>query len=70
MRTVLVEINDPRALHLLEDLEGLNILRIIKENETVDGKKISDKYKGAFSQDDAISFEEHTRTMRNEWDSI
>lgn len=68
MQTVVVEINDEKALHLLEELEGLNILRIVKENVTKPPVKLSDKYKGVFTKEDAKSFMEHTQNSRKEWD--
>jgi hypothetical protein len=70
MQTVLVEINDKKVFHLLQELEGLNVLRIIKENITENKTKLSDKYRGAFTKEDAESFNLHTKTMRKEWDNI
>ena len=32
--------------------------------------KLSDKFRGVFSKEDAKSFVEHTKTMRNEWTGI
>jgi hypothetical protein len=32
--------------------------------------KLSDKYRGVFSIEDAKSFDEHTRIMRREWSGI
>jgi len=29
--------------------------------------RLSDKYRGAFTAEDAKSFDNHTRSMRNEW---
>jgi len=69
MQTVLVEINSQQAYHLLEELEGLNVLRIIKENTQGDKTKLSEKYKGVFSKEDAKSFDQHTNSMREEWDN-
>ncbi len=69
MQTVLVEVNDQKGFHLLQELEGLNILRIIKENVPAGSAKLSDKYKGVFSKEDAASFDKHTQTLRKEWDN-
>jgi len=69
MQTVVVEINDQKAFHLLQELEGLNVLRIIKENVSENKTKLSDKYRGVFSKEDAESFNLHTQTMRKEWDN-
>lgn len=32
--------------------------------------KLSDKYRGVFSKDDAKSFNDHTKQMREEWENI
>lgn len=32
--------------------------------------KLSDKYRGVFTKEDAKSFNDHTQQMRKEWDSI
>jgi len=32
--------------------------------------RLSDKFRGVFSKEDAESFNEHIKTMRSEWDSI
>ena len=41
----------------------------ITENKQIK-TKLSDKYKNAFSKEDAKSFDEHTKNMRNEWNDI
>jgi len=69
MQTVLVEIDNQNGLHLLQELEKLNVLRIIKENVLENKTRLSDKYKGVFSKQDAVSFNDHTQRMRNEWDN-
>ena len=67
MQTVLIEIDDQKGLQLLHDLEDLNVLKIINENVSEIRLKLSDKYRGVFSKDDAASFMQHTETMRKEW---
>jgi hypothetical protein len=69
MKTVIVEINNPKALNLLQELEDLNILRIVKESVIAKKMKLSEKYKGVFTKEDSKSFNEHTHTMRKEWDN-
>ena len=69
MQIVTVEIDNPDGLHLLEDLEKLNVLRIVKDNIIVRNTKLSDKYRGVFSKEDAVRFSQHTKTLRKEWDN-
>ncbi len=65
---VVVELTNPGALALLEELENLQIIRVIKE----DAKpvKLSEKYRGIFSKEDAASFDAHVKAIREEWDDI
>ena len=69
MQTVIVEIRNKKAFQLLQELEGLHVLKIIKENVLENKTKLSDKYKGVFSKEDAKNFNKHTQTMRKEWDN-
>ena len=69
MQVVTVEIDNQDGFHLLQELEKLHVLRIIKEDILESKKKLSDKYKGVFSKNDAESFDKHTQIMRKEWDN-
>ena len=68
--TILIQLNDKKAVKLLHDLEDLNLIKILKENVKSSPIKLSDKYRNVFSADDAKSFDEHTQTSRKEWDNI
>ena len=66
MTKITIEITDPKGLKLLEDLEDLNILRIIKNEE----KKPFDakQFRGILSKDEADGFRKHIQKIRNEWE--
>lgn len=68
--TMLIQITNPKAVKLLHELEELHLIKVLNEDIPVVKTKLSEKYKGVFNKDDAKSFEEHTRTMRKEWNSI
>ncbi len=68
METVLIQINNSKAYKLLEDLEDLQILKVLNKS-IVPQQKLSEKYIGVFSKEDAKSFNNHTQTMRKEWDN-
>ena len=38
--------------------------------QTIQTTKLSDKFRGVFSKEAGKSFMEHTKSMREEWDSI
>ena len=46
-------------------------LFLIEEPENAKpATRLSDKFRGVFSKEDAQSFNEHIKTMRNEWTGI
>lgn len=66
--TLLIEITNPKALGLLHELEELHLIKVL-ETRTKESK-LSDKYRGVFTKEDAQSFNSHTQEMRNEWKGI
>lgn len=68
--TMLIEVTDQKARRLLHELEELNLIKVLKENPDTEKIKLSEKYKGVFSKEDARSFDEHTKKMREEWGSF
>jgi len=69
MDTLLVQVNNNRAYKLLQDLEKLAIIKLIKK-KVGQPLKPSEKYRGVFSLEDAKSFNEHVQLSRKEWGSI
>ncbi len=65
--TMLIQITNPKAVKLLHELEELQLIKVLDEDNSNIKAKLSDKYKGVFSKEDAESFDEHTRIMRKEW---
>ena len=68
--TLIIEVKNKKVLQLLYTLEELNLIKVLKENPEDIKPKLSDKYKGVFSKEDAMSFEKHTQKMRGEWDNL
>lgn len=68
--TLLIQVTNKKAIQLLHDMEALDLIKVVKENATSDKTKLSVKYKGVFSKEDAISFDNHTQAMRKEWNNI
>jgi hypothetical protein len=67
---MLIQLTNKKAISLLHDMEALDLIKVLKENITINTTKLSDKYRGVFSKEDAQSFNEHTQTVRKEWDNI
>jgi hypothetical protein len=68
--TMLIQVTNKKAVRLLHDMEELDLIKVVTENISVATTKLSDKYKGVFSKEDAVNFNEHSKTIRKEWDNI
>lgn len=66
METVIVQINNSKAYQLLEDLEDRKMITLLKKSNSP-VKRLSEKYMGVFSEQDALSFNDHTKNIRAEW---
>jgi hypothetical protein len=66
---ILIEVTNNKALKLLHHLEELHLIKVLEENIQPSQIKLSEKYRGVFTTDDANSFDEHTEQDRKEWDN-
>ena len=69
MDTMLIELTDQKATGLLHELEGLNLIKILRGNVEPVKIKLSDKYKGIISREQGQDLKRHINEMRNEWDN-
>lgn len=67
METVLVQIKNRKAYKLLEDLEDLNILKVLKKS-IVSKQKLSEKYAGKLPDNIAEELQNYVSQSRKEWD--
>lgn len=68
--TLQVQIKQQIAYKFLQDLEELDVLKVLDKPTNESGVKLSEKLKGAFTKEDAESFMKHINEVRNEWDNI
>ena len=66
MMTITVELNTSKALKLLQDLEDLNLLRILAKDESA-SPRLSEKYAGKLPVDIAMDIQKHIKLDREEW---
>ena len=69
METVLVQINNNKAYRLLDDLEELHIIKILKKS-TLSEQKLSEKYAGKLPSDIADELQNYVTQSRNEWNNL
>jgi len=66
MKTVLVQINSSKAYKLLQDLEDLHVIKLLKKS-TAPGQKLSEKYAGKLPADIADELQDSVTKSREEW---
>ncbi|WOK04953.1 hypothetical protein RT717_17880 [Imperialibacter roseus] len=69
METITIELKNSKALKLIEDLEALSLVRIVREPKTVKGKKLSERLAGAISSKEASDIDTELEQIRSEWKS-
>jgi len=69
MNTILLQINNNKAYKLIEDLEALNIVKVLKKNIRQE-EKLSKKFAGSLhlSDDEYNNFQNSLTQNRNEWE--
>lgn len=68
METVLIQINNTKAYKLLEDLEDLHIIKVLKKSIEPQ-QKLSEKYAGKLPSDVADELQNYVTQSRNEWNN-
>ena len=69
METMTIQLTNQKAAGLLHELEELELIKIISEDTAEKGsERLSDKYWGIITPEQAADLHEHINEMRNEWD--
>jgi hypothetical protein len=66
METVLIQINNNKAYKLLDDLEDLHIIKVLKKSIQPQ-QKLSEKYAGKLPSDIADEIQNFVNESRNEY---
>ena len=71
MQTVVVQITNNKALKLLQELEDLHLIKMLKKDILPQQEKLSDKFGGKLNLTDKEykDFQEYISRSRNEWDN-
>ena len=68
MNTITVELINNHAMQLLQDLEAMHIIKLLK-TETDSKPKLSNKYRGILTKEQGEDLNKHINQMRNEWNN-
>ncbi|MBC6108878.1 hypothetical protein ACFOG5_13890 [Pedobacter fastidiosus] len=69
METILLQINNEKAYKLIEDLEALNIVKVLQKN-IKPKESLSKKFAGSLNltNQEYEDFQQHIKDSRNEWE--
>ncbi|MCF2444756.1 hypothetical protein L0657_12380 [Dyadobacter sp. CY345] len=68
METVLIQVTNSKAYKLLEDLEDLHLIKLLKTRDH-SKQKLSEKYLGKLSPNVADEMQIHVKKSREEWEN-
>lgn len=70
--TISLKVRSQEALDLLKEMESNSLIEFVNsfEFEQTIMEKKSSKFKGIFSNEDTLSFDNHSKEMREEWQNI
>ena len=68
METLLLQINNNKAYRLLEDLEALHLIKVLKKS-ILSKQRLSEKYAGKLPSDIADELQNYITLGRNEWNN-
>ncbi|MDR1811632.1 MAG: hypothetical protein LBQ87_02290 [Candidatus Fibromonas sp.] len=68
MTTATVEIKNNIALDLLQYLENIGMLRVLKPKSASANSKLSERFAGSLSKESVHKMQQELNSMRNEWE--
>lgn len=68
MKTITIDIINEKAIHLLQDLELLKLIRIRKEKAGQNNGTDWGRYKGAMSKQPITEIDQQLNELRSEWE--
>jgi hypothetical protein len=68
MDTLLIELTNPKALSLLQDMENLDLIRVLKQDTNTTKPKLSSILRKSISKKEAEDFNRAIQQARGEWE--
>lgn len=67
MTQLTIEVIDKNTLKLIEDLESMKLIRVLRGKTKTNKKKLSERLAGSISPVQAKAWEKELEKMRGEW---
>jgi hypothetical protein len=69
MDTLTIQVTNQNAYSLLNELEKLHLIKVLKK-ESTSSQKLSDRFAGKLPLDAAKKLQDHIKQSRDEWDNV
>jgi len=67
MTQLTIEVSNKKTLKLIEDLESLKLIRVLRGKSKVKEKKLSERLAGSSTSAQAKEWNKELKKMRGEW---
>jgi hypothetical protein len=67
MTQLTIEVSNKKTLKLIEDLESLKLIRVLRGKSKVKEKKLSERLAGSLTSAKAKEWNKELKKMRGEW---
>jgi hypothetical protein len=68
MTQLTIEINNNKALKLIQDLEDMKLIKVLKGKAKGSKKKLSERLAGSISTGQAKELDKELKKIRSEWE--
>jgi hypothetical protein len=68
MSQLTIQVNDNKTLKLIQDLEDLKLIKVLRGKAKSNKKKLSERLAGSLSAKQARELDKELKKMRSEWE--
>jgi len=68
MQTLTIRVNNPHAIRVIEELEALRLIEVVRELVPQAKQKLSERLAGSITSEQANRMREELQRSRDEWE--
>lgn len=68
MQTLTIRVNNPHAFKLIEELEALQLIEVVRKSVPKKKQKLSERLAGSITGEQAARMREELQHSRDEWE--
>jgi hypothetical protein len=68
MNTLTIKIKNRKAVRLIKELEGLDLIKIVSGTIAKKDRKLSQSMAGSLNKNQAAAYHKNVQNLKNEWE--